>query len=452
MFVQALEKIVGSGNWWPIPGENPAGIHPAILVTPENTRAISSLLKLCNAAGMPVTPQGGGTGVTGGAYPFKGGVVLSLKRLDQIISIEKQNRFAVVEAGVITETFCEAVESAGMYFPIQPGSKGSSFIGGNLALNAGSPKSCKYGTFKDYVLNLEVVLPTGEIIWTGANVHKNATGLNLTQLFVGSEGTLGIITKAVLKILPKPSHSRVFVAGFSTLETACQACLVLAEMSGKPSGIELITEEAIVETAVFIPKHYPMLQPPVTTHVLVEAECNSQMEMDLFVEEVFAKLSELKPHDTVMGATSQEKDFLWLLRKSIEMAMTSNGRNYRDIDACVPPDALYCYLTAARSLAREHHRTLISFGHAMDGNLHTMLLTEAGEKHDPESERAFLTKMYGVAVSLRGAISGEHGIGMLQQEFLPIQLSAKHLSLAKALKSVFDPAHILNPGKLLMDV
>ena len=220
-----------------------------VLVKPGSAREIAAILSLCNRFSKPVTPRGGGTGVTGGALTAKGGVMLSVERLDRIISIDVLNRYAIVEAGVITESLCNEIESKGMYFPVYPGSKAASFIGGNVAENAASPKSCKYGPIRNFVLNLEVVLPTGEIIWTGENVHKDVTGINLTQLFIGSEGVLGVITKVVLRILPRPTITRTILTGFRELSDACNACLELGGLSTAPSSVELITEGAIELTA-----------------------------------------------------------------------------------------------------------------------------------------------------------------------------------------------------------
>ncbi|MHA4810739.1 FAD-binding oxidoreductase [Flavitalea flava] len=423
-----------------------------ILVKPASPEEISAILQICCRFNIPVTPRGGGTGVTGGALPVKGGVVLSLERMDRILSIDVPNRYAIVETGVITEIFCDAVTANGMYYPVVPGSKGSSFIGGNLALNAGSPKSCRYGTTKDFVLNLQVVLSSGEIIWTGANVYKNSTGFNLTQLFIGSEGVLGIITKAVLKLLPRPASTKLLLAGFRNTKDACNASLALSRFATRPSAVELITESAISLTTPYLPEKYPLLYFPVKAHLLVEWEGFGDEDPDAVITGFSHLIGENDPVDILMGSTIQEMDLLWSLRRRIDTAMTNNGWLYRDIDACVPPDRVNDYLEMTGHIGKKNGRELISFGHVMDGNIHTMLLIE---KEDiPENrltEKVFLQEIYSAALSLGGTISGEHGIGCLQQEFLPLQLSERHLSLLRQIKSVFDPSHILNPGKLLLD-
>jgi len=421
------------------------------LVYPASPREIACIVDLCNQCQIPLTPRGGGTGVTGGALPVAGGILLSLRRLDRILHVDLSNRYAVVESGVITETFCTAIEAQGMYFPIYPGSKGSSFIGGNIAENAGSPRSCKYGTVKDFLLNLEVVLPTGEVIWTGANVYKDVTGLNLTQLFAGSEGVLGIITKAVLKIIPKPLKKRTLLAGFSDVRTACEAALSLSRGFIQPAAVELITRSAIDLTAPFVSANYPLLGPDVQAHVLLEWEEYTEAGLDLAVDESYKRLQAYDPVDVFSGISAGESDLLWSLRNRIGEAMTAQGCRYRDIDSCVPPANVFAYLESIDGIASRYGRRLICFGHAMDGNLHTMLLLPEGDSGVEALDlTSLLTDIYNAALSLGGTISGEHGIGCLQNEFLPLQLSATHLALMRRVKMAFDPRLILNPGKLLL--
>lgn len=420
-----------------------------VLVKPATARQIAAIFCLCNQYKVPVTPRGGGTGVTGGALPVAGGVVLSLERLNRIIEIDVPNRYAILETGVVTQVFCEALEAAGMYFPVAPGSKGSSFIGGNIAENAAGARSCKYGTFKDQVLNLEVVLPTGEIIYTGANVYKNATGFNLTHLFTGSEGMLGIITRAVLKIIPRPSKTSVLLIGFKELEQACQAVLQLAGNTIKPSCIEMITREAIDITLPFLPAGYPMLGKETNALLLLEWEEYAEPVMVQAIDNACAILEGFDVVDIYSADTTPEIAFIWRLREIIGEAMTHNGHVYRDIDACVPPARLYDYLKAVNQAAKKYDRTVISFGHAMDGNLHTMLLLTADQAYDAANTKDFLTAIFTAAVEMGGVISGEHGIGCLQQDFLPLQMSTKQLSILQQIKNVFDPNGILNPGKLL---
>lgn len=459
-FLERLRSIVGEKHIH-LPEEvEPASVRDhspggdysfEALVCPGTVGEVSEIVGVCNAHRVPLTPKGGGTGVTGGALPVTGGILLSLRRLDEIIEIDLPNRYAIVESGVITETFCTAVEAAGMYFPVVPGSKGSSFIGGNIAENAGSPKSCKYGTVKDWVLNLEVVLPTGEIIWTGSNVYKDVTGLNLTQLFAGSEGVLGIITKAVLKLIPRPLARRTLLAGFHDLGMACEAALDIGHCTLRPAALELITRSAIDLTAPFVKDSYPLLDPSVAAHLLLEWEEYTTQGLEVAVDTAYQKLQPYDPIDVFSGSSAGESEFIWTLRSRIGEAMTSGGCRYRDIDSCIPPAAVYAYLEAIGRIGVRYERQLICFGHVMDGNLHTMLLlSEEDPAVDAGGLTPLLTEIYNAALRLGGTISGEHGIGRLQQDFLPLQLSPTHLSVLRRIKKAFDPNLILNPGKMLL--
>lgn len=420
-------------------------------VKPASVGETAAIARLCHEYRIPLTVRGGGTGVTGGAIPLAGGVVLSCERLNRIVAIDAANRYASVESGVITQTFCDALEAEGLYYPVVPGSKGSSFIGGNLAMNAGSPRSCKYGSTADQVLNLEVVLCTGEVIGTGADVYKNVAGLDLTRLFIGSEGLLGIITRAVVKIFPLPSRRRLFLAGYRDLKTACDACLRVARSPLRPSAVELITEEALRLTAPYAPSGYPMISPDIRAQLLVETEGAG------FADDLpFELLEASGAVDILVGETTQERELLWGLRGRIDVAMTSNGWSYRDIDTCVPPAELYAYLREIEKIGTVHGQTLITFGHAMDGNMHTMLLFKErkapGGRADADplpDMTPLLTDIYSTAIRMGGTISGEHGIGALQRDFLPLQFRPVELELMRRIKTAFDPFSILNPGKFL---
>jgi glycolate oxidase len=424
------------------------------LVKPGSLGETTAILRLCHEHRVALTIRGGGTGVTGGAVPLQGGVVLSCERLNRIISIDAANRYATVEAGVVTQTFCDALEAEGLYYPVVPGSKGSSFIGGNLAMNAGSPRSCKYGSTADQVLNLEVALATGEVIRTGADVYKNVAGLDLTRLFIGSEGVLGIITKAVVKIFPLPARRRLFLAGFRELKSACDACLLIARSPLRPSAVELMTEKAIRLTAPYVPSGYPMIKPDIRAQLLVEIELE-HADGECFGDDHAGELLEASGAvDVAVGETAQERELLWGLRGRIDVAMTSVGWSYRDIDTCVPPARLYDYLQEVEKIGNAHGQSLITFGHAMDGNMHTMLLFKDCKVSggiacgNPFAEMTpLLTELYTIAIRMGGTITGEHGIGALQREFLPLQFSPIELELMRRIKTAFDPYSILNPGK-----
>jgi glycolate oxidase len=425
-----------------------------VLVKPGSVTEISQLLKICNQLGVPLVPRGGGSGVTGGALPVAGGVVLSLERLSKIVTIDPAGSYVVAEAGVVTATLCEAVAEAGFYFPVPPSSQAYSCIGGNVAVNAGSIHSCRYGSTAQYVLNLEVVLPSGEVIWTGANVAKNATGLNLTQLFVGSEGTLGIITKVVYRLLPQPGKSVFILAGFESPRSACDAVIAIKRSGIEPSAVEFIDSNALQLTSAYLKEHQPLLGERVAAQLLIELQASQvdagDYSLNATLDAMVALLEQHTGEEILLAESTLEKQRLTRLRFSIGDAMTSFGRTYRDLDACVPLGALYNYLETVATVCAAHRVKAVCFGHALDGNLHTMLLLD--EVLDPGGEtklKAAAAEIYRYAVAVGGVLSGEHGIGMLQREFMSIQFSEGQLALMQSIKQLLDPNHILNPGKIL---
>jgi glycolate oxidase len=417
-----------------------------VLLKPGSAYEVSEILKLCSKHKIPVTPRGGGSGVTGGALPVHGGVVLSLERLNKIIAINKVDGYVIAEAGVVTSQLCDAVEREGLFFPVAPSSKDFSFIGGNIAENAGSINSCKYGTTSQFVLNLEVVLPEGEIIWTGANVAKNATGCRLTQLFVGSEGMLGVITKIVYRLITKPKYDILLLAGFSNLEDAYGAILEIKKSDIAPSCVELICEDALHLTATYLGKPLPLVKDGIRAHVLIGLHEFRLETLEYFRDQCFSIVEKYTDEEILLAESSAEKEKLTTLRFSIAEAMTDSGTNYRDIDACVPLSALLGYILKVQSICKEHGIALICFGHALDGNLHTMLLYNTP---DSRSLNQAAREIYRYAISLGGVISGEHGIGLLQKEYLNYQFTDAQIHLMKKIKKTLDPNLILNPGKFL---
>lgn len=421
-----------------------------ILVKPGSAGEISRILKFCNKYKIPVTPRGGGSGVTGGALPVNKGIILSTERLNRIIEINRTDSMAVAEAGVICEDLCDAVERAGLYFPVAPSSKSFSFIGGNVAENAGSMNSCRYGTTRDYVVNLEVVLPSGEIIWTGANVTKNSTGLNLTQLFVGSEGILGIITKVVYRLIAKPKHNAMLLAGFRDLKTACEVIAALKKSIHVPSMVEIVDQRAISLASAYLNEPLPLVEPGIRAHLLIGFEEDLSEALDAAMTAIAAVIEAHHPlGDILVASTAAERSLLCKLRHAIGPAMTIEGRKYRDIDACVPLSKLYEYVMRVNAIAEGYGISLACFGHAMDGNIHTMLIFDKENQITQEAVVQCIEEIYRSAVSLGGVLSGEHGIGWLQKDFLRIQFSDTIISLMKAIKKTFDPNGILNPGKVV---
>ncbi len=417
-----------------------------ILLKPSSPEAIAKVLLVCMEYGIPLTARGGGSGVTGAALPVRGGVVLSMERLNKVIAIAPLEGYVIAEAGVVTADLCNAVKGAGYYLPVEPTSSYSSFVGGNVAItNAGSTKSCKYGKTGEYVLNLEVVLPTGEIFWTGSNMRKNSTGLNLTQLFVGSEGMLGIITKVVYRLIPAPSREILLLAAFRNEEEACRAIVDIKGSALHPCEAELIGMDAVRLTADFLGEPLLLMDHALPVHVLIGIDDGPGIPDSL--ELAFELLSRYAGENILVAETSQEKERIRRLRLNIGAAMTSGNRRYRDIDICIPLSFLSEYIQKVRAIAVEEEMTIACFGHALDGNLHTMLLSESKSVHEQAKMDRAARKIYSYATGIGGIISGEHGIGFLQKEYLSLQYTNDQLILMNRLKRFFDPKGILNPGK-----
>lgn len=423
-----------------------------ILVKPASAAEIAGVLMACNEYGMPVTPRGGGSGVTGGALPCNGGVVLSTERLNKIIEINATDAFVIAESGVVTGDLCRAVEEQGMYFPVVPGSSSYCFIGGNVAENAGSPHSARYGTTARYVMNLEVVLPTGEVIWTASNVLKNSTGLNLTQLITGSEGVLGVITKVVYRLLPRPAHTITLSAAFHSLAQACNTVVAIRRSGLLPACVELMCRNA-VQLATAYATGLPPANESIEAWLLVELHEDSSLKMEDSLQTMVQLLQQHTQDEVLVAQTHLEREQAWKLRKLVGDALIADTTMfYRDIDMSVPLSALFDFITHAEQACAEAGVRLICFGHAFDGNMHMMLLAE--KNANAEKKAAFekaVCAIYHYGVAVGGAISGEHGIGLLQQQFIPLQFSAPHLALMRGIKKLFDPNGILNPGKVLMN-
>lgn len=421
---------------------------PGLVVKPSSAEEISGIIRLCNQHNVPVTPRGGGTGVSGGALPVHGGIVIHTSRLDKIISIDKVNRCATVEAGVITQVFQDAVLQHGLFFPPDPGSKGSCFLGGNLAESSGGPRSLKYGVTKDYVLNLEVVLPNGDIIWTGKNVTKNATGYDLTALICGSEGTLGIITKIVFRLIAKPANEVVMLMPFQRKENVFNAVNAVFEKGYSPAFMEFIDETSIEIANKFRPWTNVFAKDDIAAYLWIGFDGeDAGMVLDKC-----ASLAELlytiEPVDAAIGQTSGEQDNLWTLRRQVGESIISYTV-FKDIDTVVPVSNLASLISGLKSIGERFNFRTACFGHIGNGNLHLQILKEKMSDEDWKVKvKEGVKELFGLVNSLGGSVSGEHGIGYLQKEFMPITVSSQSIQIMKQIKSILDPNHIMNPGKI----
>lgn len=421
---------------------------PAVVVRPRTTQEISAILLLCNEENIPVTPRGAGTGLSGGALAIHGGVCLSMERFNSIIAIDERNLQATVEPGVINEEFQNAVKEKGLFYPPDPASKGSCFLGGNLAHSSGGPKAVKYGTTRDYVLNMEIVLPTGEIVWTGANVLKYSTGYNLTHLMIGSEGTLGVITKIVFRLIPYPKNNLVLLVPFNSAEKACEAVSAVFRAGITPSGMEFMERDAIdwvrrFEDSITIP-----VDENVQAHLLIEVDGN---EMDLLYKDA-EKISEVMQQfdcgEILFADSADQKDMLWKMRRKVAEAVKSNSV-YKEEDTVVPRAELPQLLAGVKAIGKKYGFKSVCYGHAGDGNLHVNIIKgdlpdEIWNNELPKGIR----EIFELCVRLGGTISGEHGIGLVQQPYIGIAIDKKRIELMRGIKQLFDPKMILNPGKI----
>ena len=421
---------------------------PDVVIRPRTVEEISAIMKICNEHKIPVTPRGGGTGLSGGALPHKGGVVISFDRMNSIIEIDERNLQVITEPGVITEVLQNAVKEKGLFYPPDPSSRGSCFIGGNIAENSGGPKAVKYGVVKDYVLNLEVVLPDGSIIWTGANVLKNATGYNLTQLIVGSEGTLCIVTKIVLRLIPFPKYDLLMLVPFNDLQKAGEAVSAIFRAGFIPSALELVEINALKIVSAFVDSTVVPVSDEMEAHLIIELDGNHQEILMTEMEEIASLLSGYNCGELFFADDEQQKAVLWKLRRRVAEAVKLAGYTIEE-DTVVPRAALPALIKGVKMLGKEYDFEVVCYGHAGDGNLHIRIKKPGSiySLNNPEVIPA-LRALFKLVKSLGGTISGEHGIGLIQKEYMDIVFEETSLEIMRGIKKVFDPNNILNSGKI----
>jgi glycolate oxidase len=424
---------------------------PSVVVKPANAKEISEILKLANEFKIPTTPIGARTGLSGGALSIYKGIGLSMERLNKILEIDEQNLQVTVEPAVITQAMREAVSEKGLFYPVDPSSMGSCWIGGNIAENSGGARAVKYGVTKDYVLNLEVVLPNGEIIWTGANTLKNSTGYNLTQLMVGSEGTLGVITKAVLKLLPKNNHNVLMLVPFYKAHEACEAVSAIFRAGIIPSALEFMERDAIDWTVRFVEGISVTIKPEHQAHLLIEVDGNYPEILMLEAEKILTVVEEFEIDEVLFADTEDQKNALWKMRRAVGEAVKSNSI-YKEEDTVVPRYVLPELLAGIKSIGAKYGFKSVCYGHAGDGNLHVNIIKTAMSDDNWNTQVPMgIREIFELTVSLKGTLSGEHGIGYVQKNFMDIAFSKVHLELMERIKHVFDPNNILNPGKIFPD-
>lgn len=424
---------------------------PSVVLKPGNPQEVSEILKIANLHGIPVTAIGARTGLSGGALSVHQGIGLSMERFNKIINIDEKNLQVVVEPAVITQVLREAVAEKDLFYPPDPSSLGSCWIGGNVAENAGGARAVKYGVTKDYVLNLEVVLANGDIIWTGANTLKNSTGYNLTQLMVGSEGTLGIITKIVMKLIPKVNHTVLMLVPFYDANQACESVSAIFRAGIVPSALEFMERDAIDWTLKFVPDLNVQVNDQVQAHLLIEVDGNYPDILFQEAEKIMEVVEQFNIDEVLFADTEIQKNLLWKMRRSVAEAVKSNSI-YKEEDTVVPRYELPKLLFGIKEIGAKYGFKSVCYGHAGDGNLHVNIIK--GDMSD-ENWNTEVTKgirdIFELTVSLKGTLSGEHGIGFVQKNYMDIAFSESHLKLMKGIKTIFDPKGILNPGKIFPD-
>ena len=413
---------------------------------PADTAQVSAIARLCNSHRIPLVPRGAGSGYTGGAVPAHGGVVISLERLNRILEIDEANLLAVVEPNVITGDLQDAVERVGLFYPPDPASLRQGAIGGNVAECAGGPRAFKYGTTKRYVLGLEAVLPTGEVIRTGGKTVKNVVGYDLTQLLVGSEGTLAIITKVILRLIPRPPFQATIRATFDSIEAASAAVIHITRARVVPAALELIDGETLEAVAQNLGVR--SMAPEGTAALLL-------LEVDGVAPAVEEEASRVEQACREAGATEvlrardeAERQELWRVRREMSMSLKKVAALKFNHDVVVPKGRIPQLFELVERLRRDFRLRVPSFGHAGDGNIHVNFMVDPGDSDEVARAGAAEPVLFEGVVALEGSISGEHGIGFAKAPFLSIELGPDEIALMQRVKQAFDPNGILNPGKI----
>lgn len=425
-------------------------VHPPeVVLKPQNTAEVSAIMRYCHDHFIPVTPIGGRTGLSGGALSVFGGVGLSMERMNRIVQIDEFNLQVTVEPGVITQVLQETVAAQGLYYPPDPSSRGTCFIGGNLAENAGGPHAVKYGVTKDFVLNLEVVLANGDVMNTGANTLKNSTGYNLTQLMVGSEGTLGIITKAVLKLVPLPKFNLLMLVPFFDASKACEAVSAIFRAGITPSALEFMERDAIDWVLKFVDDVNVPVEASIQAHLLIEVDGNHMDALMADCEVISDVVQQFGCGEILFADDEAQKAQLWKLRRKVAEAVKSNSV-YKEEDTVVPRYKLPELLSGVKAIGQKFGFQSVCYGHAGDGNLHVNIIK--GEMPDDRWNDELphaIREIFTLCVSLGGTLSGEHGIGLVQRDYMDIAFNRTELEVMNRLKLALDERKILNPAKIL---
>lgn len=423
---------------------------PEIVAFPDSAGQVAALLRIASAHRLPVVPRGAGSGMTGGSLPVRGGLVLALSRMNRILEIDAENHIAIVEPGVITGELQQAVKKQGLFYPPDPASLKFCTLGGNAAECAGGPSAVKYGVTKDFIIGLEVALANGDILTTGVRTEKGVVGYDLTRLFIGSEGTLGIITKLIIRLLPLPEHKESFLIHSRSLPEATRLVAAILNHNIRPCTLEYMDQTAINLVAKLLPT-----PPAPDIQALLLLELDGERAIVMEQGRRLHQLLQSPPyHETCVirqAASEAERQELWLARRSISPASFQLRPHKISEDVVVPRSRIPELVDFIEKLSRELNLFIFSFGHAGDGNIHINIMldrNQEGEQNRAEMARA---RLFQQVVAMHGTLSGEHGIGITKSAFLPLELDNETLTIMRGIKQLFDPQGILNPGKIFPD-
>lgn len=419
---------------------------PEAVLQCVSAREVSQVLSYCNERGIPVTPRGAGTGLCGGAVAVHGGVLLSLEKMNRILEIDRETMTATVEPGVLLMDFAKRVEESGLFYPPDPGEK-SATLGGNVMTNAGGMRAVRYGVTRDYVLGLEAVLPSGEVLTLGGKTVKTSSGYSLIQLLIGSEGTLAVVTRIVLKLIPAPKANVSLLAPFMDLEQCIEAVPKVLACGAEPTAVEFMEREVIQAAEAYLGKQFPETSAP--AYLLVRLDGNSPDGLEPACDLLADLLLSLGAQDVLLADTDERKTSIWDARGAFLEAIKNGTPAMDECDVVVPRNRIASFVRASREIGAANHTRIMSFGHAGDGNLHIYALQD---DLDEEAWRrqcgAVMEALYQKARDLQGQVSGEHGIGHAKADFLRMDVGDTAVELMRGIKRVFDPKNILNPGKV----
>jgi glycolate oxidase len=452
-WLRQLKKILPAGEIILDPkrladysGDKWFAVHqPDAVVLPRNTRSVSKILEFANRHKVPVTARGAGYGYVGGAVPMRGGIVLSLERMNRILEINAKDFVAVVQPAVNTEKFQDTVEKRGLFYPPDPASRANNFIGGNISTNAGGPRCLKYGVTRDYVLGLEVVLAGGRILRLGGRTHKNKTGFDLVKLFVGSEGLLGVITEATLKLIPLPPYRATLAAGFGSMPQAIRALQAILAAGFLPSALELADQFTLAAAAEYTKNKWLGV---CKAHLIVELD-GQEKSVRGEVPMVEKIIGRFQPQFVDRGFGDAECEKIWQIRREFSFSLRATGLTKLNEDIVVPRGKLEDLFKFAARLQKKFGLQLACFGHAGDGNIHTNIMVDYDQPGARARSEAALDELFKWVIAQGGAITGEHGIGLAKKRWWPLAVSQEVRDVHAELKRTLDPNGILNPGKFV---